>query len=143
MNDDTAAPSTKPPSPTSERHPYSPPSIEPASEDGIIAQLRTRDLAAEPISADPGDRARELALLSRVVSAVKSRGDLELVAKIEARMSALELHPGGPLAARRPSIATRVETFLRQESQQRGTSWMVVAMVLAILLAALVIYGAE
>jgi len=51
-------------------------------------------------------------------------------------------HPAGPSAARRPSIATRVETFLRQESQQRGTSWMVVATVLAIFLAALVIYGA-
>jgi hypothetical protein len=142
MNDDTAAPSTKPQLPTSERHPYSPPTMEPASEDEIMAQLRTWDLAAEPISADPADRARELALLSRAVSTVKSRGDLELVAKIEARMSALELHPGGPPAARRPSIATRVETFLRQESQQRGTSWMVVATVLAILLAALAIFGA-
>jgi hypothetical protein len=50
-------------------------------------------------------------------------------------------HPGGPPAARRPSIATRVETFLREESQQRGTSWMVVVTVLAILFTALVIYG--
>jgi len=142
MHDDTAAPSPKPQLPTPGRHSYSPPTMEPASEDEIMAQLGTWDLAAEPISADPADCARELALLSRVVSAVKSRGDLELLAKIEARMSALELHPGGPPVARRPSVATRVETFLRQESQQRGTSWMVVAMVLAIFLAALVIYDA-
>jgi len=42
---------------------------------------------------------------------------------------------------RRPSVATRVETFLRQESQQHGTSWMVVAILLVLLLGALVIYG--
>jgi len=52
--------------------------MEPASEDEIMAQLRTWGLAAEPISADPADRARELDFLSRVVSAVKSRGDLKL-----------------------------------------------------------------
>lgn len=107
-----------------------------------MARLRTRDLGAEAIPLDAADRARELALLSRVVRAAKGRGDLELVAKIEARISALERHLGGPPPARRPSIATRVETFLRQESQQRGTSWMVVATLLVLFLAALAIYGA-
>ena len=126
----------------SERHPYPPPTMELATEDEVIAQLRTRDLAAEPMPVDVADRARELAILSRVVNAVKGRGDLELVAKIEARMSALELHRGGPPAARRPSVATRVETFLREECQQRGMSWMVVATLLALLFAALAIYGA-
>jgi len=114
----------------------------PATEDEIMAQLRTRDLAAEPIPVDAADCARELALLSRVVSAVKGRGDLELAAKIEARMSALERHLGGLPAARRPSIATRVEAFLREESQERGTSWMLVATLLVLLIAALAIYGA-
>ena len=42
---------------------------------------------------------------------------------------------------RRPSIATRVETFLRQESQQHSTSWLVVAILLLLLFGALVIYG--
>ena len=107
-----------------------------------MARLRTRDLGAEAIPLDAADRAHELALLSRVVIAAKGRGDLELVAKVEARISALERHLSGPPAARRPSIATRVETFLRQESQQRGTSWMVVATLLALFLAALAIYGA-
>lgn len=142
MHDDAAAPSIKPQLPTFEGHPYSPPTMERASEDEIMARLRTRDLGAEAIPLDAADRARELALLSRVVRAAKGRGDLELVAKIEARISALERHLGGPPPARRPSIATRVETFLRQESQQRGTSWMVVATLLVLFLAALAIYGA-
>src|SRR5262249_14466262 len=114
--------------------------LEHATDDEIIALLSSVDLAAEPVPADTGDRARELAFLSHALSEVQRRGDTGLAVQLWARMRALELHPGTP-AARRPSVATRVETFLRQESEQRGTSWMVLVTLLVLLFAALVIYG--
>jgi hypothetical protein len=126
-----------------ETYPYWHARLEHGTDDEIIALLGSVDLAAEPIPADPRDRARELVFLSHALSDVQRRGDTRLAIQLEARVRALELHPDGLPPARRPSIATRVETFLRQESKQRGTSWMVFVTLLVLLFAALVIYGPE
>jgi hypothetical protein len=126
-----------------ETYPYWHARLEHGTDDEIIALLGSVDLAAEPIPADPRDRARELVFLSHALSDVQRRGDTRLAIQLEARVRALELHPDGLPPGRRPSIATRVETFLRQESKQRGTSWMVFVTLLVLLFAALVIYGPE
>ena len=126
-----------------ESYPYWHARLEHATGDEIIAFVSSVDLAAEPTPADAGDRARELAFLSHALSEVQRRGDTGLAIQLEARMKALELHPDGTPAVRRPSIATRVETFLRQESEQRGTSWVVLVTLLVLFFAALVIYGPE